>query len=56
MDTKENGSSDTSFSGYTEVKFSGIDAGPHRIEILYDKDKSDHSGTDRGYIFIPKNQ
>ena len=56
MDTEDNGSSDTSFSGYTEVKFSNIDAGPHRITIRYDKDESDHSGADRGYVFIPKNQ
>ena len=56
MDTYDNGSSDTSFSGYTEVKFSNIDTGPHRIRIYYDKDESDHSGADRGYVFIPKNQ
>ena len=56
MDTEGDVSSDTSFSGYTEVKFSGITPGPHKIRIVYDKDESDHEGTDRGYVFIPKNQ
>ena len=54
-DTVSN-SSDTSLSSYTEVKFSGLNPGPHSIRILYKKDESDHEGADRAYVFIPKNQ
>lgn len=48
--------SGTSIGNYTKVSFTGIDGGPHRITIVYRKDSSSHSGDDRGYVLIPKNQ
>ena len=49
-------SSNTSISGYTLVEYTGIDEGAHRITIIYRKDSSSHSGDDRGYVLIPKEQ
>lgn len=49
-------SSGTAISNYKLVEFTGIDKGKHRITILYRKDGSQHSGEDRGYLIIPKNQ
>jgi len=49
-------SSNTSIDGYDLVEFTNIDGGHHRITILYKKDGSQHYGTDRGYVLIPKNQ
>ena len=51
---KGKNNSNTTISSYTEVTFSGIDGGLHTITIKYSKDESTHSGTDRGYILIPK--
>ena len=48
--------SGTALSSYTKVTYSGIDGGSHRITVTYRKDYSQHSGTDRGYLIIPKNQ
>jgi hypothetical protein len=48
--------SGTAISNYTKVSFTGIDGGQHRITIVYRKDSSSHSGDDRGYVLIPKNQ
>lgn len=48
--------SGTAISNYKLVVFSNIDGGPHRITIVYRKDSSAHSGADRGYVIIPKNQ
>lgn len=47
--------SGTTISDYTEVKYTNIDGGSHRITILYRKDSSSHSGDDRGYVLILKN-
>lgn len=47
--------SGTTISNYTEVKYTNIDGGSHRITILYRKDSSSHSGDDRGYVLILKN-
>ena len=46
----------TAISNYTKVTYSGIDGGSHRITVTYKKDGSQHSGTDRGYLIIPKYQ
>ena len=47
--------SGTTISNYTEVKYTNIDGGSHRITILYRKDGSANSGDDRGYALILKN-
>ena len=54
--TNGNQQSGTSISNYTPVTFSNIGGGSHRIAIEYRKDGSQHSGADRGYVIIPKNQ
>ena len=53
---KGKANSGTSISSYTAVTYSGIDGGNHTITIKYSKDVSEHSGTDRGYVLIPKQQ
>ena len=52
--TKGNQKSGTTISDYTEVKYTNIDGGSHRITILYRKDSSVNSGDDRGYVLIKK--
>jgi hypothetical protein len=54
--TRGNQKSGTSIDNYIKVSFTGIDGGQHRITIVYRKDSSSHSGDDRGYVLIPKNQ
>ena len=54
--TSGNQNSNTSLSAYTKVTFSGLDGLEHKIPILYGKDGSTDSGTDRGYVIIEKNQ
>ena len=54
--TRGNQQSGTTISNYTKVTYSNISSGTHRITIVYRKDTSQHSGTDRGYVLIPKNQ
>ena len=54
--TRGKSSSTTSISGYTLVEFTEIPEGKHRITVLYRKDSSSHSGDDRGYVLIPKEQ
>ena len=54
--TRGNQKSGTTINDYTLVEFTNIDGGSHRIQIIYRKDSSSHSGDDRGYILIPKNQ
>ena len=56
MSTSGKQNSGTAISNYTKVTYTGIDGGKHRITIIYKKDSSQHSGTDRGYLIIPKNQ
>lgn len=46
--------SGTTIGSYKEVSYTGLDGGPHRITIVYRKDGSGNSGTDRGYVLIPK--
>ena len=53
---KGKANSGTSISSYTAVTYSGIDGGNHTITIKYSKDSSQHSGSDRGYVLIPKQQ
>ena len=54
--TSTNTNSGTSISSYTKVTYNNIGGGSHRITIKYQKDGSVSSGTDRGYLLIPKNQ
>ena len=54
--TRGNQKAGNTISDYTKVSFTGIDEGQHRITIVYRKDSSSHSGDDRGYLLIPKNQ
>ena len=56
MSTKGNQNSGTALSSYAKVTYTGIDGGSHRITVTYKKDGSQHSGTDRGYLIIPKYQ
>lgn len=46
--------SGTALSNYKLVEFTGLDYGTHTIQVIYRKDSSAHSGTDRGYVLIPK--
>lgn len=55
-DTKGAATSGTAVSNYKEVMFSGLGGTGHTIYIAYRKDSSSDSGTDRGYVLIPKNQ
>lgn len=52
--TKGNQKSGTTISDYTEVKYTNIDGGSHRITILYRKDGSVNNNDDRGYVLISK--
>ena len=54
--TRGNQKSGTTINDYTLVEFTNIPSGTHRIQIIYRKDSSSHSGDDRGYVLIPKNQ
>lgn len=54
--TKGAQNSGTAISNYKLVTFSNIDGAAHRITIIYRKDSSGNSGTDRGYVLIPKEQ
>ena len=56
MTTSGKQNSGTAISNYTKVTYTGIDGGKHRITVTYKKDYSQHSGTDRGYLIIPKYQ
>ena len=56
MNTSGKQNSGTTIGSYTKVTFTGIDGGSHRIAIKYSKDSSQNSGSDRGYVLIPKNQ
>ena len=56
MTTSGKPNSGTAIGNYTKVTFTGIDGGIHRIAIKYGKDASVDSGSDRGYVLIPKNQ
>ena len=55
-DTKGAATSGTAVSDYKDVTFSNLGGTEHTIYIAYRKDSSSDSGTDRGYVLIPKNQ
>lgn len=52
--TRGNQQSGTTLSNYTKVEFTGIGGGRHTITVVYRKDGSAHSGSDRGYVLIGK--
>ena len=52
--TRGNQKSGTTISDYTEVKYTNIEGGSHRITILYRKDSSVNRDDDRGYVLISK--
>jgi hypothetical protein len=54
--TRGSQSSGTLISNYKLVEFTNIDGGEHTIQIIYRKDSSNNSGTDCGYVLIPKDQ
>ena len=54
--TRSSQQSGTAIGNYKLVEFTGIDSGEHRITVVYRKDGSAASGTDQGYVLIPKNQ
>ena len=54
--TRGSQNSGTAIGSYKLVEFTGIGGGEHRITIVYRKDGSGASGTDRGYVLIPINQ
>jgi hypothetical protein len=56
MTTSGKQTSGTAISNYQLVEFTGIDGGEHRISVMYRKDSSSASGTDQGYVLIPKEQ
>jgi hypothetical protein len=54
--TKGISTSGITLASYTLVEFTNLDGGEHTIKVVYKKDSSSHSGTDRGYLMIPYNQ
>ena len=54
--TKSIANSGITLSSYTLVEFTNLDGGEHTIKVVYKKDSSSSSGTDRGYLMIPYNQ
>lgn len=56
LTTSEKQNSGTAISNYTLVEFTGVDEGEHRISVMYRKDTSTNSGTDKGYVLIPFEQ
>ena len=54
--TRGKSTSGTSLSNYTLVEYTNISEGDHFITVVYIKDSSSDSGTDSGYVLIPKNQ
>ena len=50
--TRGNQQTGNNLSNYTLVTYDNIDGGSHTITIVYRKDGSKNSGTDRGYIII----
>jgi hypothetical protein len=54
--TRGSSNSGTAIDSYKLIEFNNIDAGEHRISIIYRKDNSSSSGYDCGYVIIPKEQ
>ena len=46
--------STTDIYSYTQVVFDNIGGGEHTITVIYRKDESGNSGTDKGYVLISK--
>ena len=51
--TRNNQSSGTSLSYYTQVKYDGLTTGEHSIYVVFVKDGSNNSYDDCGYVLIP---
>lgn len=54
--TQDTSNSGTDIGAYKKITFTNIPLGKHTIYIRYKKDGSANSGTDRGYVLIPKQQ
>lgn len=55
--TRGSQNSGTAISNYKTAVYTGLDKNTsYRLTVVYRKDNSQHSGTDRGYVLIPKNQ
>lgn len=55
--TRGSQNSGTAINNYKTVVYTGLDKNTsYRLTVVYRKDNSQHSGTDRGYVLIPKNQ
>jgi hypothetical protein len=52
--TRGEQNSNTDIGAYQKVTFTNIPSGKHTIYIRYRKDGGINSGTDRGYVLIPK--
>ena len=46
----------SSSTTWYDVTFSNLDGGEHTITVTYGKDGIGNSGSDRGYVAIPKTQ
>lgn len=53
-DTKGNQQSGTSLSSYLIVDYDNIPSGDNVITVVYRKDSTQSSGTDKAYVLIPK--
>ena len=54
--TRGSSNSGTAIDSYKLIEFNNIDAGEHRISIIYRKDSSGSYNDDCGYVIIPKEQ
>lgn len=52
--TRGEATAGTDLPNYKEVTFTGLTTAEHTITIVYRKDSSGDSGTDAGYVLIPK--
>ena len=52
--TRGEATAGTDLPNYKEVTFNGLTTAKHTITIVYRKDSSGDSGTDAGYVLIPK--
>lgn len=54
LTTSSKQNSGTTIGSYQLVEFTNIDGGQHFITVMYRKDSGVNSGTDQGYVLIPK--
>lgn len=54
--TRGNQKSGQQLADYTAVTYTDLGRASHFICVAYRKDSSTHSGNDRGYLLIPKQQ